>query len=61
MSKITRLFVHRLEHLARREARRNALRNGLLRYQGGRGWSKPIATIPMNDGEWRARLASPPE
>lgn len=30
MSKIARLFVHRLEHLARREARRNALRNGLL-------------------------------
>lgn len=30
MSKIARLFVHRLEQLARREARRNALRNGLL-------------------------------
>ena len=30
MSKIARLFVHRLEQLARREARRNALCNGLL-------------------------------
>lgn len=30
MSKIARLLVHRLEQLARREARRNALRNGLL-------------------------------
>lgn len=30
MDKVTRLFVHRLYHLARREARRTALRNGLL-------------------------------
>lgn len=30
MSKIARLFVHRLERLARREAQRNAHRNGLL-------------------------------
>jgi penicillin-binding protein 1A len=35
-----------------------ALRDGLLRYQGGRGWSKPIGTIPMNDGQWRGRLAA---
>lgn len=35
-----------------------ALRDGLLRYDGGRGWSKPIATIPMNDGNWQARLAA---
>jgi penicillin-binding protein 1A len=35
-----------------------ALRDGLLRYHGGRGWSKPIATIPMNDGKWQARLAA---
>jgi penicillin-binding protein 1A len=35
-----------------------ALRDGLLRYQGGRGWSKPIANIPMNDGQWRGRLAA---
>lgn len=30
MSKIARLFVHRLERIARREAQRNAHRNGLL-------------------------------
>ncbi len=30
MDKLTRLFVRRLRHLARREARRMALRNGLL-------------------------------
>ncbi|NRP17900.1 ATP-dependent zinc metalloprotease FtsH [Ensifer adhaerens] len=30
MDKLTRLFVHRLRHLARREARSIALRNGLL-------------------------------
>lgn len=30
MSKIARLFVHRLERIARREAERNAHRNGLL-------------------------------
>lgn len=30
MDKLTRLFVRRLQHLARREARRTALRNGLL-------------------------------
>ncbi len=30
MDKLARLFIHRLRHLARREARRIALRNGLL-------------------------------
>ena len=35
-----------------------ALRDGLLRYHGGRGWSKPLATIPMDDGKWQSRLAS---
>jgi hypothetical protein len=30
MDKLARLFVRRLRHLARREARRTALRNGLL-------------------------------
>jgi penicillin-binding protein 1A len=35
-----------------------ALRDGLLRYHGNRGWAGPIATIPMNDGNWQARLAA---
>ncbi|QLC23334.1 penicillin-binding protein [Parasphingopyxis sp. CP4] len=36
----------------------NALRAGLLRFDRGRPWSGPVATIPMDDGEWRSRLAS---
>jgi penicillin-binding protein 1A len=36
---------------------RDALRNGLLRYSGGHGWSGPIATIEMDD-QWRGRFAS---
>jgi penicillin-binding protein 1A len=35
-----------------------ALRDGLLRYHGSRGWAGPIATIPMNDGSWQSRLAA---
>ncbi|MEM8696621.1 MAG: transglycosylase domain-containing protein [Pseudomonadota bacterium] len=36
----------------------NALRAGLLRFDRGRAWAGPIASIPMEDGEWRSRLAS---
>ncbi|QLC26602.1 penicillin-binding protein [Parasphingopyxis algicola] len=36
----------------------NALRAGLLRFDRGRPWAGPVATIPMEDGEWRSRLAS---
>lgn len=35
-----------------------ALRDGLLRYHAGKGFLGPIATIPMNDGKWRDRLAA---
>jgi penicillin-binding protein 1A len=35
-----------------------ALRDGLLRYHGGRGWYGPIATIPISDGKWQGRLAA---
>ncbi len=35
-----------------------ALRDGLLRYHGGRGWVGPIARIPMDDGQWQRRLAA---
>ncbi|NJM49930.1 MAG: penicillin-binding protein [Sphingomonadales bacterium] len=34
-----------------------ALRDGMLRYHGGKGWKAPIATIPMDDGQWQSRLA----
>ena len=40
------------------EATTKALRDGLLRYHGGRGWAGPIARIPMDDGKWQQRLAS---
>ncbi len=35
----------------------NALRRGLLRYDAGRSWSGPIATIEADD-QWASRLAS---
>jgi penicillin-binding protein 1A len=41
-------------------AARDALREGLLRYQGGRAWSGPIATIDVSGGDWAGQLASSP-
>jgi penicillin-binding protein 1A len=35
-----------------------ALRDGLLRFHGGRGWAGPIKTIQVDDGQWQSRLAS---
>ena len=35
----------------------NALRRGLIRYDAGKGWSGPIATIEADD-KWASRLAS---
>lgn len=64
MDKLTRLFVHRLRHLARREARRIALRNGLLEGKivdvGGHLLFRyaPVFDIsrlsgdPVRDGAW---------
>lgn len=40
------------------EAATNALRAGLLRYHGSRGWSGPIATLDMSEGNWRGQLQS---
>ena len=37
---------------------RDALRQGLLRYHGSRGWSGPIATIDLVEGSWANQLAS---
>nr|MDJ0642034.1 transglycosylase domain-containing protein [Erythrobacter sp.] len=42
------------------EAAREALREGLLRYHGRRGWSGPIATIDVSEGNWASQLASSP-
>lgn len=36
----------------------NALRAGLLRFDRGRPWGGPVASIPMDDGEWQSRLRS---
>ena len=41
-------------------AARDALREGLMRYHGGRGWSGPIATIDVSRGDWAGQLASSP-
>ena len=40
------------------EAARDALREGLVRYHGRRGWSGVIATINMDEGNWQGQLAS---
>ncbi len=39
-------------------AARDALRQGLLNYHGGRGWTGPIATIDVSQGDWAGQLAS---
>ena len=52
------LWVRSSLHPKFQELTTKALRDGLLRYHGGRGWTKPIATIPMDDGKWQSRLAS---
>ena len=39
-------------------AGREALREGLLRYHGNRGWTGPVATIDVSDGSWAGQLAS---
>ena len=52
------LWVRSSMNASYQELTTKALRDGLLRYHGGRGFSKPIATIPMDDGNWQTRLAS---
>jgi penicillin-binding protein 1A len=40
------------------KAAADALRAGLLRYWGNRGWTGPIATLDMKKGNWRGQLQS---
>lgn len=40
------------------EGAREAMRYGLQRYHGNRGWRGPIATIDFDDGPWARQLAS---
>jgi len=42
------------------DAAREALRGGLLRYHGNRGWSGAIATIDVSEGNWARQLQSSP-
>ncbi|MEP3051646.1 MAG: transglycosylase domain-containing protein [Erythrobacter sp.] len=39
-------------------AAQTALRQGLIRYHGRRGWGGPIAIIDFDDGSWSSQLAS---
>ena len=39
-------------------AARDALRAGLRRYHGNRGWAGPIATIDVSEGNWAGQLQS---
>ncbi|XUU60087.1 penicillin-binding protein 1A [Erythrobacter sp. HA6-11] len=39
-------------------AARDALRAGLLRYHGNRGWKGPIATLDVSGDDWDSQLAS---
>ena len=41
-------------------AARDALREGLLRYHGGRAWAGPVATIDVSGGNWAGQLQSSP-
>lgn len=41
-------------------AARDALREGLLRYHGGRAWAGPIATLDVSKGNWASQLQSSP-
>lgn len=40
------------------KAGRDALRRGMMRYHGKRGWGGPVATIDMDKGNWAGQLAS---
>lgn len=45
---------------AMQAAARDALREGLLRYHGGRAWAGPIATLDVSKGNWASQLQSSP-
>lgn len=52
------LWVRSSLHPRYQQLTTQALRDGLIRYDRGKGWSGPIATIPLDDGEWQSRLLS---
>ncbi|WP_379546616.1 penicillin-binding protein 1A [Qipengyuania sp. DSG2-2] len=52
------LWVRTSLNVEMQDAARDALRKGLLRYHGRRGWRGPIATIDPADGSLTRQLAS---
>ena len=52
------LWVRTSLDLEYQDAARDALRKGMLRYHGGRGWSGPIATLDTDKGDLTSQLAS---
>ncbi len=54
------LWVRTSLDTAMQGAARDALREGLLRYHGGRGWAGPVATLDVSKGDWARQLASSP-
>ncbi len=52
------LWIRTSLDLEMQSAAQNALREGLVRYHGRRGWRGPIATIDFDDGPWNRQLAS---
>jgi len=51
------LWVRTAYDGVKQAATTSALRRGLIRYDAGKGWSGPIATIEADD-QWQSRLAS---
>jgi penicillin-binding protein 1A len=52
------LWVRTSLDVEMQNAARDALRDGLMSYQGARAWSGPIATIDLGEGSWAGQLAS---
>ncbi len=52
------LWVRTSLDMELQDAAREALREGLLRYHGNRGWRGPIATVKPEDGDLVRQLAS---
>lgn len=52
------LWVRTSLDVEMQDAARDALRQGLMRYHGSKGWRGPIATIDLSEGNWQSQLAS---
>ncbi|NCP18049.1 MAG: penicillin-binding protein [Erythrobacter sp.] len=52
------LWVRTSLDMELQDAARDALRKGMLRYHGGRGWSGPVATLDPGNGDLASQLQS---